>query len=74
VALRLHPFPANSAGVVSGWARTGEEVPMWCGLPPHRRPVVGNVVIVHPCARGTWGPDQAATLLSAGESWYDPVG
>jgi len=37
-------------------------------------PVVGNVVPVHPYARGSWGPDQAATLLPAGESWYDPAG
>ena len=37
-------------------------------------PVVGNVVPVHPYARGTWGPDQAASLLPAGESWYDPAG
>jgi glucose-6-phosphate 1-dehydrogenase len=37
-------------------------------------PVVGNVVPVHPYARGAWGPDQAASLLPAGESWYDPAG
>jgi hypothetical protein len=33
MALRLLPFPADSAGMVSGWARTREEVIMWCGLP-----------------------------------------
>ena len=32
MALSLHPFSAESAGVVSGWARTDEEVVMWCGL------------------------------------------
>src|SRR5579859_7308613 len=37
-------------------------------------PVLGNVVPVHPYARGSWGPDQAATLLPSGESWYDPAG
>jgi len=37
-------------------------------------PVLGNVVPVHPYARGTWGPDQATTLLPPGESWYDPAG
>jgi glucose-6-phosphate 1-dehydrogenase len=37
-------------------------------------PVLGNVVPVHPYARGSWGPDQAATLLPAGETWYDPAG
>jgi glucose-6-phosphate 1-dehydrogenase len=37
-------------------------------------PVVGDVVPVHPYTRGTWGPDQATTLLPTGESWYDPAG
>ena len=37
-------------------------------------PVVGNVVPVHPYARGSWGPGQAASLLPPGESWYDPEG
>ncbi len=36
-------------------------------------PVLGDVVPVHPYARGSWGPDQAASLLPAGETWYDPV-
>ena len=31
--LRLRPFPADSAGVVSGWATTDKEVVMWCGRP-----------------------------------------
>jgi hypothetical protein len=29
--LRLRPFPADAAAVVSGWATTDEEVLMWCG-------------------------------------------
>jgi hypothetical protein len=33
MTLRLHPFPAGSAGAVSGWAMTTEEVIMWCGHP-----------------------------------------
>jgi glucose-6-phosphate 1-dehydrogenase len=37
-------------------------------------PVLGNVVPVHPYARGSWGPDQAATVLPPGEAWYDPAG
>jgi len=37
-------------------------------------PVLGNVVPVHPYARASWGPDQAATLLPPGETWYDPAG
>jgi glucose-6-phosphate 1-dehydrogenase len=35
-------------------------------------PVLGDVGPVHPYQRGSWGPDQAATLLPAGETWYDP--
>jgi glucose-6-phosphate 1-dehydrogenase len=35
-------------------------------------PVLGDVVPVHPYARGSWGPAQAAGLLPAGEAWHDP--
>jgi len=35
-------------------------------------PVLGNVVPVQPYARGSWGPEQAAGLLPAGEAWHDP--
>ena len=33
MALRLQPFPADLAPVVSGWARTLEEVLRWCSHP-----------------------------------------
>jgi glucose-6-phosphate 1-dehydrogenase len=36
-------------------------------------PVLGDVVPVHPYPRGSWGPGQAASLLPAGETWYNPV-
>jgi glucose-6-phosphate 1-dehydrogenase len=36
-------------------------------------PVLGEVGPVYPYARGSWGPDQAAGLLAAGETWYDPA-
>ena len=35
-------------------------------------PVLGDVSPVHPYQRGSWGPDQAAALLPAGDTWYDP--
>jgi glucose-6-phosphate 1-dehydrogenase len=35
-------------------------------------PVLGDVVPVHPYARGSWGPAEAAGLLPADETWYDP--
>jgi glucose-6-phosphate 1-dehydrogenase len=37
-------------------------------------PVLGDVVPVHPYARGSWGPDQASGLLPDAETWHDPVG
>jgi glucose-6-phosphate 1-dehydrogenase len=37
-------------------------------------PVLGDVVPVHPYARGSWGPPQAAGLLPSGETWHDPAG
>ena len=35
-------------------------------------PVLGDVVPVHPYAKGSWGPDQAVGLLPTGETWHDP--
>jgi glucose-6-phosphate 1-dehydrogenase len=36
-------------------------------------PVLGDVGPVHSYARGSWGPDQAASLLPDGETWDDPA-
>jgi glucose-6-phosphate 1-dehydrogenase len=36
-------------------------------------PVLGDTVPVHPYARASWGPEQAESLLPAGETWYDPT-
>ena len=38
------------------------------------QPVLGDVVPVHPYARGTWGPKEADRLLAGRETWYDPAG
>jgi len=35
-------------------------------------PVLGDVVPVHPYARGSWGPAEAAVLLPDGGTWSDP--
>jgi len=35
--------------------------------------VLGDTVPVHPYARASWGPEQADSLLPAGETWYDPT-
>ena len=37
-------------------------------------PVLGDVVPVHPYARGSWGPREADRLLAGRETWYDPAG
>ena len=37
-------------------------------------PILGDVGPVHPYARASWGPDQAARLLPGGEQWHDPRG
>jgi glucose-6-phosphate 1-dehydrogenase len=37
-------------------------------------PVLGDVVPVHPYARGSWGPKEADRLLVGRETWYDPAG
>ena len=37
-------------------------------------PVLGDVVPVHPYARGTWGPKEADRLLADRETWHDPAG
>jgi glucose-6-phosphate 1-dehydrogenase len=36
-------------------------------------PVLGDVVPVRPYAKGSWGPEQADSLLPAGETWRDPA-
>jgi len=37
-------------------------------------PVLGDVVPVHPYARGSWGPAEANRLLPARGTWHDPAG
>jgi glucose-6-phosphate 1-dehydrogenase len=37
-------------------------------------PVLGDVVPVHPYAKGSWGPGEADRLLPSRDMWHDPVG
>jgi glucose-6-phosphate 1-dehydrogenase len=37
-------------------------------------PVLGDVVPVHPYAKGSWGPSEATRLLPNRDVWYDPAG
>lgn len=71
MALRLRPFPAASAAVVSGWARTSEEAIMWCGYPA--APVPAGQI-------GAWAREDGVQpfglyrdgrLVAYGELWTD---
>jgi glucose-6-phosphate 1-dehydrogenase len=37
-------------------------------------PILGDVVPLHPYARGTWGPKEADALLPESDTWHDPAG
>ena len=36
-------------------------------------PVLGDVVPVHPYAKGSWGPNEADRLLAGRDTWQDPA-
>ena len=71
MSLRLRPFPADSAGVVSGWARTDEEVLMWCSL----RSAPVPPAQINAWAREDWaepfGLYRDGQLVAYGELWTD---
>src|SRR5215468_7131838 len=71
MALRLHPFPSDSADVVSGWAQTNEEVLMWCGHPA--APVPAEQI--NAWADEDWvqpfGLYRDERLVAYGELWVD---
>jgi len=71
MALRLHPFAADLAGVVSGWAKTDEEVRMWCGHPA--APVPAGQI--NAWASEDWvqpfGLYRDDRLVAYGELWVD---
>lgn len=71
MAVRLRPFPAGSAGVVSGWARTREEVMMWCGHPA--APVPAGQISAWAREDGVqpFGLYRDEQLVAYGELWTD---
>jgi len=71
MALRLHPFPADSAGVVSGWATTNEEVAMWCGHPAAPVPAAQINAWAHEDGVEPFGLYRAGRLVGYGELWVD---
>jgi GNAT superfamily N-acetyltransferase len=71
MTLRLRPFPANSADVVSSWAQTAEEVFLWCGLaaapvPPAQITAWAGEDWVRP-----FGLYEDERLVAYGELWID---
>jgi ribosomal protein S18 acetylase RimI-like enzyme len=71
MALRLHPFPADSAGVVAGWATTNEEVAMWCGRPAAPVPAGQINAWAHEDGVEPFGLYREGRLVGYGELWVD---
>ena len=71
MALRLHPFPGDSAGVVSGWATTNEEVAMWCGRPAAPVPAGQINAWAHEDGVEPFGLYREGRLVGYGELWVD---
>jgi ribosomal protein S18 acetylase RimI-like enzyme len=71
MAVRLRPFPADSAEVVSGWARTHEEVIMWCGRPA--APVPAGQINAWAREDGVqpFGLYRDGRLVAYGKLWID---
>jgi ribosomal protein S18 acetylase RimI-like enzyme len=71
VALRLRPFPADLAGVVSGWATSGQDVLMWCGAAV--APVPTSRIRAWAGEDGTepFGLFRGQRLVAYGELWVD---
>ena len=69
--LRLRPFPADSASVVSRWATTDEEVVMWCGRPA--APVPPGQINAWAREDGVqpFGLYRDGQLVAYGELWVD---
>ena len=69
--LHLRAFPAELAGVVSGWAQTAEEVLMWCGA--RAAPVTADQVSAWASEDGVepFGLYRGNQLVAYGELWVD---
>jgi ribosomal protein S18 acetylase RimI-like enzyme len=71
VPLRLRPFPADLADVVSGWATTGQDVLMWCGAVV--APVPASQIRAWAGEDGAepFGLYRGQRLVAYGELWVD---
>ena len=71
MALRLRPFPAGSADVVSRWAKTAEEVFMWCGHPDAPVPAEQISAWANEDGVEQFGLYRDERLVGYGELWTD---
>ena len=71
VALRVVPFPADLAGVVSSWARTAGEVLMWCGLAAAPVPAAQIAAWAGEDGVQPFGLYRGEQLAGYGELWVD---
>ncbi len=71
MAVHLRPFPADSAEVVSGWARTREEVIMWCGRPAASVPAAQINAWAREDGVQPFGLYRDGRLVAYGELWID---
>ena len=71
MSLRLGPFPEESAGIVSSWAETDEEVRMWCGA--GTAPVAAEQISAWAREDGVqpFGLYRGKRLVAYGELWVD---
>ena len=71
MALRVRPFPAGLAALVSSWAGTAEEVLMWCGLAA--APVPAGQIEAWADEDGVqpFGLYRDGQLVGYGELWVD---
>jgi len=69
--LHLRSFPAELAGMVSGWATTDDEVRMWCGA--STSPVTAEQISAWAREEGVqqFGLYRGKQLVAYGELWVD---
>jgi ribosomal protein S18 acetylase RimI-like enzyme len=71
VPLRLRPFPADLAEVVSGWATTEEEVLLWCGHSAAPVPAAQISAWAREDGVQAFGLYDGERLVGYGELWTD---
>ena len=70
-AVRVRPFPAGLAGLVSSWASTDGEVRMWCGLAAAPVPAAQIEAWADEDGVRPFGLYRGERLVGYGELWVD---